>query len=130
MNEMRHGLAKLARISAAVLLGTAGCRSAQDYRREADATSRAYLSACQAEVTGKVEEFEIETPADTLVRHIRRLTGWMDNNPRVLCGVHIPQLNAVYFGLDTAQFAVLQPPPYAAFMAQGDAAFEGGAVNG
>ena len=54
----------------------------------------------------------------------------MDNNPRVLCGVHIPQLNAVYFGLDTAQFAVLQPPPSAAFPAQGDAGYEGGAVNG
>ena len=74
--------------------------------------------------------YQLETPADMLVRHIRRITGWMDNNPRILCGVHIPQLNAVYFGLDTAQFAVLQPPPSAAFPAQGDAAFEGGAVNG
>ena len=74
--------------------------------------------------------YQLETPADTLMRHIRRITGWMDNNPRVLCGVHIPQLNAVYFGLDTAQFAVLQPPPSAAFPAQGDAGYEGGAVNG
>ena len=74
--------------------------------------------------------YQLETPADMLVRHIRRITGWMDNNPRVLCGVHIPQLNAVYFGLDTAQFAVLQPPPSAAFPAQGDAGYEGGAVNG
>ena len=74
--------------------------------------------------------YQLETPADTLVRHIRRITGWMDNNPSVLCGVHIPQLNAVYFGLDTAQFAVLQPPPSAAFPAQGDAGYEGGAVNG
>ena len=74
--------------------------------------------------------YQLETPADMLVRHIRRITGWMDNNPRILCGVHIPQLNAVYFGLDTAQFAVLQPPPSAAFPAQGDAGYEGGAVNG
>lgn len=74
--------------------------------------------------------YQLETPADTLVRHIRRITGWMDNNPRVLCGVHIPQLNAVYFGLDTAQFAVLQPPPFAFFPAQGGACYKGGAVNG
>ena len=81
MNEMRHGLAKLARISAAVLLGAAGCRSAQDYRREADATSRAYLSACQAEVTGKVEEFEIETPADTLRRRLMLDQDLLANDP-------------------------------------------------
>jgi hypothetical protein len=74
--------------------------------------------------------YQLETPADTLVRHIRRITGWMDNNPRVLCGVHIPQLNAVYFGLDTAQFAVLQPPPFVFFPAQGGACYKGGAVNG
>ena len=74
--------------------------------------------------------YQLETPADMLVRHIRRITGWVDNSPRVLCGVHIPQLNAVYFGLDTAQFAVLQPPPFAFFPAQGGACYKGGAVNG
>ena len=94
--------------------------------------------------------YQLETPADALVRHIRRITGWMDSSPRVLCGVHVPRLNAVYFGLDTAQLAVLQPPPSAAFSAQevagrglrahgnqtaafpaqGVEGYEGGAVNG
>lgn len=48
----------------------AGCRSAQDYRAEADATGAAYLSACQREVTGRTEPIEIETPADTLRRRL------------------------------------------------------------
>lgn len=47
-----------------------GCKNAQDYRQEADRTSRAYLSAYQEQVTGKVEEFDIETPADTLRRRL------------------------------------------------------------
>ena len=53
-----------------LLLAAEGCKNAQDYRREADATSKAYLSAYQEQVTGKVEEFDIETPADTLRRRL------------------------------------------------------------
>lgn len=48
----------------------AGCRSAQDYRHEADVTADAYLSAYQQQVTGKTEHFDIETPADTLRRRL------------------------------------------------------------
>ena len=56
--------------AALLLMAIGGCKNAQDYRREADETSRAYLSAYQERVTGKVEEFDIETPADTLRRRL------------------------------------------------------------
>ncbi len=48
----------------------AGCKSAMDYRKEADETSAKYLAAAQLQVTGKVEPMEIETPADTLRRRL------------------------------------------------------------
>ena len=50
-------------------------------------------------------------PDRSLIRRIQRITEWPDDNPRVLYGVFIPQLNAVYFSLDTAQYAILQPAP-------------------
>ena len=68
MNYRVRVLLELFAVSALGIL--VGCKNAQDYRLEADATSRAYLSAYQQEVTGKVEEFEIETPADTLRRRL------------------------------------------------------------
>ena len=56
--------------AALTVLVFVGCRSAQDYRHEADVTADAYLSAYQREVTGKVDRFDIETPADTLRRRL------------------------------------------------------------
>ena len=56
--------------AAVALLSATGCRSPQDYREEADATSRAYLDAAQMEVSGRTEKFDIETPADTLRRRL------------------------------------------------------------
>ena len=55
--------------------------------------------------------YQLELPADTLIRRIRRVCDWTDSDPRVLCGVYIPQHNAIYFSLDAAQFAILQPVP-------------------
>lgn len=57
-------------VATVALVAFSGCRNAQDYRQEADETSRAYLSAAQLEVTGTTEPFEIETPAETLRRRL------------------------------------------------------------
>ena len=78
-------------------------------------------------------KYQLETPADTLIRCIRRMTGWTDNHPRVLCGVYIPSHNAVYFGIDTAQLAVLQPVPSSVLPeleGMAAAVTEGGGFNG
>lgn len=63
------------------LLSLVGCKSAQDYREEADATSKAYLSAYQEAVTGKAEDFDIETPADTLRRRLMLDQNLLANDP-------------------------------------------------
>lgn len=57
------------------------CRSAQDYRTEADETGKAYLSAYQERVTGRTEPIEIETPADTLRRRLMLDQGLVANDP-------------------------------------------------
>ena len=58
------------KLTALTALAFAGCRSAQDYRHEADETAGAYLAAYQRQVTGREDPFEIETPADTLRRRL------------------------------------------------------------
>lgn len=60
---------RLLPIAAAALL-LASCRSASDYRREADETGEAYLSEYQEKAVGRTEKIEIETPADTLRRRL------------------------------------------------------------
>ena len=55
--------------------------------------------------------YQLEMPDRSLIRRIQRITEWQDDNPRVLYGVFIPQHNAIYFSLDTAQYAILQPAP-------------------
>ena len=60
---------RLLPIAAASLL-IASCRSASDYRREADETGEAYLSEYQEKAVGRTEKIEIETPADTLRRRL------------------------------------------------------------
>ena len=61
------GLAAHALLSAAVLVG---CRSAQDWREQADERGRANLEAVQMEVSGRTEPIVIETPAETLRRRL------------------------------------------------------------
>ena len=53
-----------------LLLLMCSCRSAGDYRSEADKVGSAYLDAFQREAVGRTEEIEIETPADTLRRRL------------------------------------------------------------
>ena len=56
--------------AACAALSAFSCRNAADYRREADATGEAYLSAYQEKAVGRTEEIDIETPADTLRRRL------------------------------------------------------------
>ena len=61
------GLVVLAIAFAAAL---AGCRSAQDWRRQADEREKANLERVQMEVAGRTEPLVIETPAETLRRRL------------------------------------------------------------
>jgi len=67
--------------SALAALALASCRSAADYRREADETGEAYLSAYQREAVGRTERIEIETPADTLRRRLMLDQNLLANDP-------------------------------------------------
>lgn len=74
------------------------------------------VNPCEYGVRGAVvvpgnRKYQLEMPDRSLIRRIQRITEWPDDNPRVLYGVFIPQLNAIYFSLDTAQYAILQPAP-------------------
>ena len=59
-------------LAAAVLAAAAaaGCKSARDWRLQADERAAAYLSAAQRDVTGDEEPILVETPADTLRRRL------------------------------------------------------------
>ena len=74
------------------------------------------VNPCEYGVRGAVvvpenRKYQLEMPDRSPIRRIQRITEWPDDNPRVLCGVFIPRLNAIYFSLDTAQYAILQPAP-------------------
>lgn len=74
------------------------------------------VNPCEYGVRGAVvvpenRMYQLEMPDRSLIRRIQRITEWPDDNPRVLYGVFIPQHNAIYFSLDTAQYAILQPAP-------------------
>ncbi len=47
----------------------------------------------------------------SLLKRIRRLTGWVDDNPRTIFGTYIPSHKAIIFDLMTAQSVDLQLPP-------------------
>ena len=55
--------------------------------------------------------YQFETRGHSLLRRIRRLTGWSDNTPRVLYGRYIPNPSLIIFDLNNAQLAELQPLP-------------------
>ncbi len=69
------------RSAALLLLAICACRSAQDYREEADRTEELYLSAYQRQVTGRTEAIEIETAADTLRRRLMLDQNLLANDP-------------------------------------------------
>ena len=53
---------------------------------------------------------QFEMSGHSLLRRIRRLTGWADNLPRVIYGNYIPTHQAIVFDLHTAQPVELQMP--------------------
>ena len=63
------------------ILAVCACRSAQDYRQEADAVERVYLSAVQQKAIGRTEEISIETAADTLRRRLMLDQNLLANDP-------------------------------------------------
>ena len=59
------------------------------------------VNPCEYGVRGAVvvpenRKYQLEMPDRSLIRRIQRITEWPDDNPRVLCGVFIPRLNAIY----------------------------------
>lgn len=77
------------------------------------------LAACtmedrQALVVNTGHYMMYEIGAFSLIRRIRRLSGWEDEKSRVAFGVHLPEHNAVVFSLSSLQPAVLsasETPP-------------------
>ena len=63
------------------ILAICACRSAQDYRKEADETGAVYLSAAQQRAVGRTEEITIETAADTLRRRLMLDQNLLANDP-------------------------------------------------
>ena len=63
------------------ILAICACRSAQDYRKEADETGSVYLSAAQQQAVGRTEEIAIETAADTLRRRLMLDQNLLANDP-------------------------------------------------
>ena len=55
-----------------------------------------------------LEHFEMS--GHSLLRRIRRLTGWSDDRPRVVFGHYLPSHCAIVFDLHTAQLSPLQLP--------------------
>lgn len=73
------------------------------------------LQACtvddrEAVVIPPVPMQQFEMSGHSLLRRIRRLTGWTDERPRVIYGNYIPSHNAIVFDLRSAQPAQLQIP--------------------
>lgn len=57
-------------LACAIAGAVCGCRSAQDYRKEADETAAAYLAEGQRAAVGRTEPIDVETPAETLRRRL------------------------------------------------------------
>ena len=55
-----------------------------------------------------LEHFEMSGHA--LLKRIRKLTGWIDNHPRVVFGSYLPTHSAIVFDLHSAQLSSLQMP--------------------
>ena len=54
---------------------------------------------------------QFEMSGHSLLKRIRRLTGWADNEPRVIYGNYLPVHQAIVFDLTHAQPTVLRIPP-------------------
>lgn len=64
----------------------------------------------EAIVIPAVTKSEFEMSGHSLLKRIRRLTGWTDELPRTVFGTYIASHNAIVFDLMTAQPADLQLP--------------------
>ena len=64
----------------------------------------------EAIVIPAVTKSEFEMSGHSLLKRIRRLTGWTDEQPRTGFGTYIASHNAIVFDLMTAQPADLQLP--------------------
>lgn len=64
----------------------------------------------EAIVIPAANKAQFEMSGQSLLKRIRRLTGWMDDLPRTVFGTYIPSHNAIVFDLMTAQPAGLQLP--------------------
>ena len=64
----------------------------------------------EAIVIPAVTKSEFEMSGHSLLKRIRRLTGWTDELPRTVFGTYIASHNAIVFDLMTAQPADLQVP--------------------
>ena len=64
----------------------------------------------EAIVIPAVTKSEFEMSGHSLLKRIRKLTGWMDEQPRTVFGTYIASHNAIVFDLMTAQPADLQLP--------------------
>ena len=53
---------------------------------------------------------QFEMSGHSLLRRIRRLTGWTDDQPRTVYGTYIVSHNAIVFDLTTAELSPLQMP--------------------
>ena len=79
-----------------------------------DQERKLMLQACATDVRHAIVVpqyyLQFEMSGHTLLKKIRKLTGWTDDCPRVMYGELFPQHRAVVFDLNSAMPAVLQPP--------------------
>ena len=73
------------------------------------------LQACtvddrEAVVIPPVLMQQFEMSGHSLLKRIRRLTGWTDDRPREICGDYIPTHNVIVFDLHSAQPTDLRVP--------------------
>lgn len=68
------------------------------------------VDAREAVVIPPDNRMQFEMSGHALLRRIRRLTGWTDNQPRVVYGNYIASHQAIVFDLHMAQPAELQMP--------------------
>ena len=64
----------------------------------------------EAIVIPSVPMMQFEMSGHSLLKRIRKLTGWTDERPRVIYGNYIPMHKAIVFDLRSAQIAQLQIP--------------------
>lgn len=57
----------------------------------------------------KLPQFEVS--AKSLLKRLRRITGWADDEPRAVLGDYVEQYNVVMFSLDSAQPVQLRAMP-------------------